>query len=88
MSEKQIEFIRRIQEERDRQHNLPGSEFDVTNGPNDWVAIICKYVSDGSRLRGVVPSREDFEDSMIKAAAIILAALDHVDHMKNDKKLK
>ena len=88
MTEKHAKFVDKIKEERNRQHNLPGSEFDVTNGPNDWVALVCKYASEGTRLHGVVPSTEEFEDSMIKAAAIILAALDHIDHMKGEKKLK
>ncbi len=81
-------FVDKIEKERERQFNLPGSEFDMNNGPNDWVAIASRYLSEGSRSRGITPSQEEFEDCLVKAAAIILAALDHSSHMKNEKRLK
>lgn len=87
MSEREA-YINRIKIERERQESLPGSEFDMNNGPNDWVAIVSRYVSEGSRSRGITPSQAEFEDAMIKAAAIILAALDHSNHMKEEKRLK
>ena len=82
------QFIKLIREERERQFNLPGSEFDMNNGPNDWVAIASRYLSEGARSRGITPTQEEFEDCLIKAAAIILAGLDHSKHMKNEKRLK
>ena len=82
------DFIKRINSERERQYSLPGSEFDINNGPNDWVAIASRYLSDSARSRGITPSQDEFEDFMVKAAAIILAALDHSEHMKNEKRLK
>lgn len=85
---KREEYIKRIDDERGRQYELPGSEFDMNNGPNDWVAIASRYLSEGARSRGITPTQEEFEDCMIKAAAVILAALDHSEHMKKEKRLK
>ena len=85
---KREDFIKRIDEERERQYELPGSEFDMNNGPNDWVAIASRYLSEGARSRGITPSQSEFEDSMVKAAAVILAALDHSEHMKKENRLK
>lgn len=76
-------IINRIREERARQSDLPGSEWDAKNTPGDWVAIVSHYVSEEVRRNGMVPSREAFEDSLIKAAAVILAALEHTDLMKD-----
>ncbi|NJO62882.1 MAG: hypothetical protein HC836_33075 [Richelia sp. RM2_1_2] len=81
-------ILDKITKERERQYQLPGSEFDMKNGPNDWVAIASKYLSEGSRFGGVTPSKEDFDDALIKAAALIVAALEHSDHMKMEKRLK
>lgn len=73
--------ISRIVEERDRQFNLPGREFDMRNRPNDWIALICKYASRDTGSLHSAPSRLDFEDDLIKAGAIILAALEHIEVM-------
>lgn len=86
--QKNSDFIERIKQERERQFSLPGSEFDMNNGPNDWVAIAARYLSEGACSRGIVPSQEDFEDCLVKAAAVILAGLDHCNHMKAEKRLK
>lgn len=81
-------FLGQIKIERERQNNLPGSEFDSSNGPNDWIAIISRYVAEGAKSKGITPSANDFSDCMIKAASVILAALEHIDHMKKEKRLK
>lgn len=75
------DLVRRIVDERDRQFNLPGREFDMHNLPNDWIALICKYASRDTGSLHTAPSRSDFEDDLIKAAAIVLAALEHIDVM-------
>ena len=85
---KREEVLKRFDDERERQFNLPGSEFDMNNGPNDWVAIASRYLSEGARSRGITPSQKEFEDCLVKAAAVILAALDHSEHMKVEKRLK
>lgn len=76
-------LIDQIVVERERQFNLPGSEFDLTKSPNDWIAVASYYLSENAaRLAHSTVRAEDFEDSLTKAAAVILAALEHVEHMK------
>jgi len=76
------EIITRVIKERERQFNLPGLESDVRNSPNDWATIISSYVLENVRRGPVKPTRDSFEDSLIKAAAVILAALEHCDKMQ------
>lgn len=71
-----------IREERRRQADLPGSEWDAKNAPGDWVAIVTHYVSAEVRRNGLVPESEEFTDNLVKAAAVILAALENVEVMK------
>lgn len=77
------DIVARILEERARQFNLPGSEWDATNLPNDWVAIVTHYVAEEVRRGTILPNKTDFEDNLIKAAAVIIAALEHLDTMDN-----
>lgn len=81
------EILKRIKGERERQIDSPGSEWDANNSPGDWVALIGHYVNEEVRRNGVVPKKEDFEDSLVKAAAVIIAALEHIDLMTNRKEL-
>lgn len=76
-------IIAKIEAERDRQFNLPGSENDVRNTPNDFVAIACRYLSQEVKRFGNLPYREDFEESLVKAAAVILAALESAPTMQS-----
>lgn len=80
--------LRRIREERQRQLDLPGSEWDGKNRPGDWVAIVGHYVYDEVRRNGENPTKEAFEDSLIKAAAVIIAALEHADSMQERGELQ
>lgn len=79
---RRADLITRIQEERDRQFNLPGSEWDARNSPNDWVAIAAHYLVAEVRRAGTIPEHAAFEESLIKAAAVILAALEHAETMR------
>ena len=88
MSKKRDEYLEAIKLERERQFNLPGSEWDLNNSPGDWLSLVSHYVNREVRKNGVQPSAEYFEASLIKAAAVILAALDNVETMKNKQKLK
>ena len=76
------QIIRRIRDERQRQEDLPGSEWDAKNRPGDWAAIVGHYVFDEVRRNGENPTSEAFEDSLVKAAAVILAALEYSEVMK------
>jgi hypothetical protein len=82
------EILQRVREERQRQADLPGSEWDVKNTPGDWVAIVSHYVASEVRRNGVVPETSEFEDNLIKAAAVILAALENVQLMRDRGELQ
>jgi len=75
-------IIRRILDERERQANLPGCEFDLHNTPNEWVAIVGHYLYEETRRGCAKPIRRNFEDSLVKAAAVLLAGLEHCDSME------
>jgi hypothetical protein len=74
-------IVAAIIEERERQFNLPGSEWDMKNAPNDYVAIASHYLGETVRRGGNLPLDEEFRDSLIKAAAVIVAALEQTDRM-------
>lgn len=76
------DILARIEAERERQFNLPGSERDVRNTPNEWVAIAGHYLFEEIRRGNNPPDREGYEDSLVKAAAVILAALESVPAMQ------
>ena len=82
------EILERILAERQRQIDLPGSEWDIRNSPNDWIAIVNHYLSEESRRNSQIPERDKFEDSLIKAGAVLLAALEHTDTMTQNRSLK
>lgn len=81
-------IIKKIEIERLRQLDLPGHEWDRKNTPSDWIAIASHYISEEVRKSGQGPSSVDFEDSLVKAAAVILAALEHIELMKGRGELK
>jgi hypothetical protein len=81
-------ILERIADERARQNDLPGSEWDAKNTPGDWVAMITHYVSSEVRRNGIVPETEEFEDNLVKAAAVIIAALENVTTMKQRGELQ
>lgn len=89
MSNKRSSIIDRIRQERDRQVEIPGSEFDAKNSPNDWIAIATYYLSQESRRATMLeaPSSVEFERELIKAAAVIVAALEHTELMKDEGEL-
>lgn len=81
-------LLEKIRAERQRQADLPGSEWDAKNTPGDWVAMISHYVSAEVRRNGIVPETEEFEDNLVKAAAVIIAALENVEVMKGRGELQ
>lgn len=88
MNQKRQELIQKILEERQRQLNLPGSEYDAKRDPNDWLAISGRYLFGSAFTKNIPPTSEDYADNLIKAAAVILAALENIDKMKELKYLK
>ena len=81
MNLKRDDIIREITSERMRQLELPGSEWDQRNIPADWISLITHYVSGETRRNGTKPSAVEYRNNMIKAAAIILATLEHFEEM-------
>lgn len=77
------EVIEKIREERLRQLDLPGSELDSANSPGDWIAMICHYAAREAMRNGLTSSAEAFEDAIIKAAAMVCAAFEHIEVMKD-----
>jgi len=75
-------IVEEILKERIRQFNLPGVEFDIRNTPNDWAAIISSYALRNLTHKNAKPNIEEFREDMIAAAAVILAAIEHIDNMK------
>lgn len=82
MNVKREHLITEIVNERLRQLELPGSEWDQRNSSADWIALITHYVSGETRRNGTKPNAEEYRDNMIKAAAIILATLEYFDDMQ------
>lgn len=88
MPDRRHDLIDRIVTERERQLSLPGSETDTRKGVNDWLMTAIFYLSQ-ARQRGVEQTTQlDYEDELIKASAIILAALEHADFMSSKGLLK
>ncbi len=71
------QILSNISHERARQDSLPGSEYDQKHSRNDWIAIATMYLSRAASRKQVPVSDEEYQDSLIKAAAVILAALEH-----------
>jgi hypothetical protein len=88
MSERRQEVVELILSERERHFNMPGSEWDGRNTPNDWIAIAATYLTSGSSRKHTSPAGEDFESDLIKAAAVILAALENIQSMRKAETLR
>jgi hypothetical protein len=77
MTASRQDILNLILTERQRQYDLPGSEYDSKHTHNDWIAIINQYASRGVTRKHQKIDNEEFRDSLIKAAAVILAALEN-----------
>ena len=73
-----------VQAERSRQLDLPRTEFDSLKTPNDWASITGHYLYECA-VRGGLPQNADtVEANGIKAMAVILAMLEHIQAMKDN----
>lgn len=88
MSDRRRELIELILQERERQFNLPGAEWDGKNTPNDWMAIASSYCLSSTARKHTIPDGDEFSSDLIKAAAVILAALENIPHMENNGSLR
>ncbi len=75
-------ILSEISGERDRQFNLPGSEFDQLHSMNDWIAIAAQYLTRSADRKHTKGNQSEQRESLIKAAAVIVAAIEHVDKPK------
>lgn len=81
------EILDRIVEERERQLRLAfdgdTEAFDKSNGRNDWVAHIIAYLGRATDCHRNARENKSFRDSLFKAGALILAALEaHEKHYR------
>lgn len=80
MTSSRQDILNEISIERDRQYNLPGSEYDQLHTINDWIAISSQYLSRCADRKHIQNTIDDKRDSLIKAAAVIVAALEHLNN--------
>lgn len=88
MNQKRQLLLEKIVQERLRQFDLPGSEFDISRSPNDWLAIAGRYLFSSASTKNIKSTKEDFENDLIKAAAVILAALENSERMMDNNQLR
>lgn len=88
MTERRKTVIQKILQERERQLNLPGSEFDISRTPNDWLAIAGRYLFSSSSTKNIKSSKQEFEEDLVKAAAVIVAALENIERMRDNDQLR
>lgn len=81
------EIYSAIAAERQRQFDLPGTETDVTKSPNDWIVTIASILCEAQSRGGVPPTAGDFEHAMIKAAAVAVAAIEHIELMSSKNRV-
>jgi hypothetical protein len=62
-----------VQEERRRQEDMWGADFDSRNTINDWISYICSYATTGRNDEAA------FRTDMIKVAALAVAAVEAYD---------
>ena len=67
-----------INDERDRQEQLWGIEFDNAHTMNDWVTYICRYASSSAKMGEGV---EHFKAQILKTATICVAALEAAERL-------
>ena len=88
INSRRADILENIRVERERQFDLPGSEWDVDKAPNDWVAVITADLGQCSRRNASIPESDDFREMMTKVAAVAVASLEHLDFMVDKKRLR
>lgn len=66
------EIIEKIKQEREKQIEQWGNDFDDTNTAHDWTSYVCHYATEASWNPW---DEEKFEKNMLKAASVAIAAL-------------
>lgn len=77
-----IEIFADIHDEREYQVAKWGDKFDDQNTINDWVTYLSMYAAQGATINLVSTmdeATERFRQSMVKVAAIAVAALETIE---------
>lgn len=73
-----------IKQERQRQLTLWSIKDDDSNTRNDWASYICYYASSGAyNGKGKIFTNMIYRRSLIKVAAICVAAVEAIDRLVN-----
>lgn len=70
------EIIELIIAERNRQLENPNSSSDYHKTKNDWAALAAYYLFEGASRSDKHVTFEEFRESLIKTAAVLIAALE------------
>lgn len=81
------DIILKLTEERQKQIDNPNTLSDTLKTKNDWAALCAYYLFEGASRPDKHVSFEEFRESLIKAGAVILAALE-TSYSLEDEKLK
>ena len=86
---KRSEILEDILKERERQVGLSGSEYDVNNSPNDWIAIASYYLVKIQGEQLCLPHHHQMISKMIsqKASQLFLRLWNIWNTMKDKKDL-
>lgn len=81
MNKKINDFVEKIIKERQEQSDTITSSYDLKKRPNDWVALLCRYIVDCGEFNSIKPTAAEFERTLIIISAICLAAYEAIDNM-------
>ncbi|AFA44330.1 hypothetical protein DIDNDMLP_00507 [Klebsiella phage KP13-7] len=81
------EIILMLKEERQKQIHSPNTLGDTNKTKNDWTALCAYYLFEGASRPDKHVSFDEFRTSLIKAGAVIIAALE-TSFALEDEKLK
>lgn len=81
------DIILKLTEERQKQIDNPNTLSDTLKTKNDWASLCAYYLFEGASRPDKHVSFEEFRESLIKAGAVILAALE-TSYALEDEKLK
>lgn len=73
-------IFEQISEKRDEHYHLPGSEYDQLHSINDWIAITGQYLTRCADRKHTKSDIKFQRDSLLKAASVIVAAIEHLDN--------
>lgn len=72
-----IEDIRKERGHQDEKHG--GTDHDDSHYPGDWCLILAKYLGRASAVTMDAESDAAFRESMVKVAAVAVAAIESFD---------